>query len=453
MKKILLSLFSVLMSVVAFAQTEYKFDDATAWGDFTNPAAGEYVQVNSGDVITQGNLKISVSFPQGKNGLRFFANTNTGVINLRAYVDSEITFSTVDGSAMTAVEFSGSNLGASYLTGNGYENSKWSGNASSFTIKCIKSTVQINSMKVYSAGEAGPKDISNTPETAYTTSQAFDLIKAGEGLSSEVYVKGTVSIVKEIDTGDYGNATYVITDGTKELEIYRGYGLGGQKFKTTDDLQDGDEVIVYGKLVDYNGTYEMTTGSQIYSLNGKTKEDVGGGDEQEPEDPYTCVGAGTLESPYTTEDIIKGVYKDGEQVEGVWIKGTILGCFGSANEPISAKDAVASNIALGNADSTCVIPVQLVYVKDGDNTVRETLNVMDNPDNIGKEVYVFGTVEKYFTVAGVKNTSDFSWDGITTSIKGVSTAAKTVIYNMAGQRINTLQKGVNIVNGAKVLVK
>ena len=27
---------------------------------------------------------------------------------------------------------------------------------------------------------------------------------------------------------------------------------------------------MYGKLVDYNGTKEMTTGSSIYSLNGAT---------------------------------------------------------------------------------------------------------------------------------------------------------------------------------------
>ena len=29
-------------------------------------------------------------------------------------------------------------------------------------------------------------------------------------------------------------------------------------------------MIVYGKLVDYNGTQEMNTGSSIYSLNGVT---------------------------------------------------------------------------------------------------------------------------------------------------------------------------------------
>lgn len=459
MKKILLSLFTVLMSVAAFAQTEYKFNDASAWGNYENAAPGEFAQVNSGDVLTQGNLKISVSFTDG-NGVRFFTATgaNEGKINFRAYNGATVTLSTVDGSNMSAVEIAGSNLGSQYVKDfDGYNNGVWKGNANSITLTIIKSTVQINTITIY-AGEAGPKDITNTPETAYTTSQAFDLIKAGEGLSSDVYVKGTVSSVKDIDTGDYGNATYFITDGTKELEIYRGYGLGGQKFTSTDDLQDGDEVIVYGKLVDYNGTYEMTTGSKIYSLNGKTQADnpgtgdnPGGGDDPQPS--YTVVGKGTLEEPYTTEDIIKGIYKENAPVM-VWVKGTILGCFGSAKEPISTKDAVASNIAIGNADGTNVIPVQLVYVKDGDNHVREALNLMDNTDNIGKEVWVYGSIEKYFSVAGMKSTSDYSFDGKTTSVNAIDmTTAPKVIFNVAGQKLNTVQKGINIVDGKKIYVK
>lgn len=112
--------------------------------------------------------------------------------------------------------------------------------------------------------------IDNTPETAYTTTKAIELIEAGKGLNAKVYVAGTITKIDELDTGEYGNATYYISDGTNELEIYRGYGLGGEKFTSASDIKVGDAVIVYGKLVDYNGTKEMTTGSIIYSLNGVT---------------------------------------------------------------------------------------------------------------------------------------------------------------------------------------
>ena len=118
-----------------------------------------------------------------------------------------------------------------------------------------------------------PVDITNTPETAYTVAKANDLITAGQGLETKVYVIGTITNIEEVSTS-YGNATYWIGDGTEysanDLEIYRGYYLEGEYFTAEDQIKVGDKVIVYGKLVDYNGTKEMNTGSSIYSLNGVT---------------------------------------------------------------------------------------------------------------------------------------------------------------------------------------
>ena len=117
-----------------------------------------------------------------------------------------------------------------------------------------------------------PVDITNTPETAYTVAKANDLITAGQGLETEVYVKGTITMIDEVSTS-YGNATYWIGDGAEyssdDLEIFRGYYLEGENFTAEDQIKVGDNVIVYGKLVDYKGTKEMT-GSSIYSLNGVT---------------------------------------------------------------------------------------------------------------------------------------------------------------------------------------
>ena len=117
-----------------------------------------------------------------------------------------------------------------------------------------------------------PVDITNTPETAYTVAKANDLITAGQGLEANVYVIGTITKIQEVSTS-YGNATYWIGDGTEysanDLEIYRGYYLEGEYFTAEDQIKVGDKVIVYGKLVDYKGTKEMT-GSSIYSLNGVT---------------------------------------------------------------------------------------------------------------------------------------------------------------------------------------
>ena len=116
-------------------------------------------------------------------------------------------------------------------------------------------------------------DIANTPETAYTVAKANEIITAGQGLDTKVYVIGTITKIKEVST-QYGNATYWISDGNEytsdDLQIFRGYSLDGEKFKAEDQIKVGDKVIVYGKLVDYNGTKEMTNGSSICSLNGVT---------------------------------------------------------------------------------------------------------------------------------------------------------------------------------------
>ena len=121
---------------------------------------------------------------------------------------------------------------------------------------------------------APPADITNTPETAYTVAKAFELIEAGEGLNAKVYVKGKISAITEVETTQHFNATYNISDnGTTEgqqLVVFRGKYLGGANFTEEEQINIGDEVIVYGKLVNYNGTYEVNTNNQIYSINGVT---------------------------------------------------------------------------------------------------------------------------------------------------------------------------------------
>ena len=121
---------------------------------------------------------------------------------------------------------------------------------------------------------APPVDITNTPETAYTVAKAFELIEAGEGLNAKVYVKGKISAITEVETTQHFNATYNISDnGTTEgqqLVVFRGKYLGGADFTKKGQINKGDEVIVYGKLVNYNGTYEVNSNNQIYSINGVT---------------------------------------------------------------------------------------------------------------------------------------------------------------------------------------
>ena len=121
---------------------------------------------------------------------------------------------------------------------------------------------------------APPVDITNTPETAYTVAEAFELIEAGQGLNANVYVKGKISSITEVETTKFFNATYNISDNGKtegqQLIVFHGKYIGGANFESEDQINIGDEVIVYGQLVNFNGKYEINSNNQIYSINGKT---------------------------------------------------------------------------------------------------------------------------------------------------------------------------------------
>lgn len=133
--------------------------------------------------------------------------------------------------------------------------------------------ITVKSVEYYKAGDAPIiVDISNTPETAYTVAKAKQLIDAGEGLSTEVYVKGIITSVGKLNT-TFNSLTYNISDdgtATEQLNIYSGKYFGGADFTSADQLKVGDVVIVKGQLKKYGETYELDKNNQLYSLNGVT---------------------------------------------------------------------------------------------------------------------------------------------------------------------------------------
>ena len=134
-------------------------------------------------------------------------------------------------------------------------------------------------------------DTPGTPAGSGTQADPYNVAKAlqvcaevGEaGTANEVYAKGIVTSITEIST-QYGNGTFVISDdatGSNKLTVYRAYSLGNEKFKAENEIKVGDEVVIYGKLVNFkSNTPEFTQGCYIYSLNGKTE---GGGGTPTPQ--------------------------------------------------------------------------------------------------------------------------------------------------------------------------
>ena len=126
---------------------------------------------------------------------------------------------------------------------------------------------------------------SGTLSDPYNVQGALDYINTlGADTPSEqdVYIKGYVtSIVEQFGT-QYGNATFRISDtksGDNFLTFWRGLYLGNVKYTEGTLLNEGDEVIICGKVVNYRGTTPETVqgNAYLYSLNGKTEIENGGG--------------------------------------------------------------------------------------------------------------------------------------------------------------------------------
>lgn len=124
-----------------------------------------------------------------------------------------------------------------------------------------------------------------TLEEPFNIAAVNQFIKAGVGLDQNVYIKGIVSTIDEISVSN-GNATFYISDnGTilNQFYVYRCKGLNNENVASEDIIKLGDEVIIYGKVVNYNGTYETSQGAAyIYSINGNGGNSGSTGDDEPP---------------------------------------------------------------------------------------------------------------------------------------------------------------------------
>lgn len=169
-----------------------------------------------------------------------------------------------------------------------------------------------------------------TQADPYNVTAALKVINAlasGEETPTAIYVKGAVKQIKQIETEQYGNANYYITDdGNNEIYIFQSYYLGNRKFTASDKLEVGDTVVVCGKFTNYMGNTPETVGkgtSYIYSLNGKTE----GGTTPDTPAEGEATGDGTKDNPYNsvaankyTSSLASGAESD----KDIYIKGKVV---------------------------------------------------------------------------------------------------------------------------------
>jgi hypothetical protein len=128
--------------------------------------------------------------------------------------------------------------------------------------------------------QAGNPNVPGTASNPFTVTQANEFISSLDNNvnSEEVYVKGVISGIKSINVSKYERAQYYISDdgtSTEQLLVYNGYYINGAKFTANDQIQVGDNVVVYGSLVNYNGTYEVAQNNKLISLDRPVKPEAG----------------------------------------------------------------------------------------------------------------------------------------------------------------------------------
>lgn len=268
-------------------------------------------------------------------------------------------------------------------------------------------------------------------------------LNPGEVLDQDVYIKGKIASIKYEFSANYGTATFFISaDGKDEFtfQCYSVYYLENKPWvEGNTQIKVGDEVIICGKVTNYNGTPETASKkAYIYSLNGVTKNEGG---SEKPDTPNEITVAKALE--------IIAALEDGKTTsEEYIIKGIV-----TVVDEISTSYGNATFDIADNAGDATVLKVFRARDAEGQKITDE------NIVKVGDEVVVQGKLQKY-----VKNdvvTPEVAQNGKILTVNGQSTGitiikavqAETPLYNLAGQRVDANYKGVVIKNGQKMIQK
>lgn len=141
------------------------------------------------------------------------------------------------------------------------------------------------------------------------------------------------------------------------------------------------------KVTAQNGTTE-----RIYAFHWSYQPQDG--EKGSKSNPYTIAEAQTNQLPTGT-------------TTKYWVKGYIVGGMTSGGAQ-GDTTTVGTNIVLASlktadiTDNSVLLPVELPA-----GSIREALNLVSNQDLYNAEVLVYGTLETYFSIPGLKSTSDY----------------------------------------------
>ena len=280
--------------------------------------------------------------------------------------------------------------------------------------------------------DANGYGILGNPFTACMANVLAGSLEQGETTTEDYYVKGKIADIKYTFSEQYGTATFFISrDGSNDytFQAYSVYYLENKPWvEGNTQIKVGDEVIICGKLTNYNGTPETASKkAYIYSLNGVTKNEMG-------------------EKPEEIKSVTIAEFNAAAESSSVWYQLT-----GIVN---NLKD----NDMYGNFDledeTGSVYVYGVLSEKGGAKRLFQELVAAKGIQN-GSKLTIIGNRGSYNGKIEVTNAYFVSVDnsdaGISNSI--ATTETKAVVYNLRGQRVDADYKGIVIKNGRKQVQK
>ena len=418
MKKITLLLSAMLLSVMSFA-AEYSvtisFADKAQRTVYTND---QQVWEQNGIIVTNDKSESTTNVGDYANPARFYKSSALTV---------KCTLGTIKKMVFTcASPYNGTDYAASLQTSIGDEavvnevEVTVTPTASSDTYQIAKMATQVRvaSIAVTYEGEQAPENGGDdnggttppvNPEGVITCAQAVEICQAtGETATTETYtIRGYVTEIKDAYNSTYGNISYWMADekgGGQVLQAYRVKPVNDSDV----NVKVNDYVEVVGTLVNYKGNTPEVNAGGTYTI-------ITAGEEGEkPSLPTGLTGDGTMENPFTIEDVIAlNNQFVGPYYVKAYIVGQVVGAslstgaeFEAPFNPSTNNDGTVNTYntnllvasTLGETDAAKCVPVQL---PTGD--LRTNFNLPENPDMHGQEVLICGSLQKYFSVPGIKS--------------------------------------------------
>ena len=168
--------------------------------------------------------------------------------------------------------------------------------------------------------------------------------------------------------------------------------------------------------VKYISTDSKAGTMEIQSI---TIEEGSGVTPPTPPTPGNPEGSGTAEDPY---NVAAGIGQQSNEPIA-WVHGYIVGAVKSGLSSVTGNDDInwsapfdlATNVVIAD-DAACREISQCIIVNlPAGKPLRAQVNLMDNPDNLGKHLAVNGKLRKYFNQAGLRDSggteNDFVLEG------------------------------------------